>query len=245
MPSIDEKYADVSIELRQVHSWQPKGIIHVGANHGGEVVHYSAIGAAPNLFIEAIPEVYEKCRALVEQYPGNHALNAVCGKRDGDLVVFNVSSNPGAVSSSYLPIGDILRKNRPDITYVSSFEATTTRLDKLVLDTGFRFSEFNLLVMDVQGAELDVLMGSSNVLQSCEFVVSEVSDYELYTGGAVYDEITYFLRDHYFEPIANNFGNTKVGRRVGDVLYKRRSRTHFLLQKISNALGQFRRGDTA
>lgn len=218
MPVIDPEYPDIAIELTGKYGFQPSGIIHVGANRGGESAHYAAIGAAPVLYVEAIPEVCDDLERNVSRFPGHHALQAVCGSETGLPVTFNVASNPLATASSYLPIGDIMARHRPDIHYVRSFTAETITLADLLARHGFQASQFNLLVLDVQGAELDVLKGATRVISNCEFIVSEVSDYELYKGGCTLTDVSAYLDDLGFTPVADNLkGN--VGRRVGDVLY--------------------------
>jgi FkbM family methyltransferase len=60
------------------------------------------------------------------------------------------------------------------------------------------YSENNLsntlLKVDVQGYELQVLRGGSNILSRLKFILLEVSLAELYENGARLDEIWYFLR---------------------------------------------------
>ncbi|NJM28781.1 MAG: FkbM family methyltransferase, partial [Rhizobiales bacterium] len=114
----------------------------------------------------------------------------VAGAEDGKSITFHVSNGDGR-SSSYMDMGR-LKEIRPSIKYVSAFEARTERLDRIVNER-YAGHGFNVLAIDVQGADLDVLNGSETILDRIDAVFVEVSIEPIYVGGCTFLEIYGFL----------------------------------------------------
>ena len=168
----------------------PRGIIHVGANYGQEFGNYRDSTSDLVIYIEPIEEAFLALKDLVEQEPGHKAIKAVCSNKDGEKISFNVASN-GGQSSSILGLGNHSLLY-PEITYIKTEEMETTKLDTLI-SKEFPNEEFNVLVVDTQGADLMVLEGSECLLEELEAVFVEVSEIPLYEGGCTWPEISDFL----------------------------------------------------
>jgi FkbM family methyltransferase len=144
------------------------------------------------------------------------AVKALCSDTSGQKVAFKISSNAG-LSSSMFDLGNHA-KLHPDVSYVGQEEMTTVRLDDL-LAKQFPQSPFNLLVLDVQGAELLVLKGAVETLKSIDAIYAEVSEEPLYEGGCTWREIDSFLG-----PFEFSIKNMSLGRTGwGDALYVKNS----------------------
>lgn len=172
------------------------GIIHIGANDGGEYKDYCKLVSGPITFIEAIPEVAEKCRAKLYSNRKDRCLEAVCGDKNGLEVTFNVASNSGQ-SSSMLDLGKH-SEFHPEIIYTNTFNAKTITLDTLIQNDELA-KIANTLVIDTQGADLLVLKGARKTLESIDCVIVEVSEDAIYKGGATFNQIYDFMRDAGFE----------------------------------------------
>jgi hypothetical protein len=109
-------------------------------------------------------------------------------------------------------------KLHPDVVYVDEQEMTTITLDELVFKQ-FPEAQFNLLVLDVQGAELLVLKGAIEMLKSIHAIYTEVSEEPLYEHGCTWHEIDSFLRPFGFW--MKNMSLSKNG--WGDALYVKNS----------------------
>jgi FkbM family methyltransferase len=168
----------------------PRGVIHVGANTGQEFEAYAATNAETVVYIEPIQAVYAALKNKVEGTKGHFTVKALCSAVAGERLNFNVASNQGE-SSSILELSDHA-KLFPDITYVEREEMITTTVDNIVSS---RFAErrFDLMVIDVQGAELLVLKGAAETLKKIDAVFTEVSERPLYTGSCVWPEVDNFL----------------------------------------------------
>jgi hypothetical protein len=73
------------------------------------------------------------------------------------------------------------------------------RLDSLLERSGIDRAGFQLLNVDVQGAELHVLRGAERTLASVAAVLVEVHVLELYDGAASEREVDEFLTERGFE----------------------------------------------
>ena len=185
------------------------GIIHVGANTGHEFASYAQAGIGTVVYVEPTPAAFGILQSRVVQQDGHHAIQAVCSSAVGQQVTFNVASN-GAESSSLFELGNhgILY---PNIGYTDRLQLTTTTVDRIV-ETRFADKTLNLLVIDVQGAELLVLQGASRTLDKVEAVYCEIADVSLYEGSCTWPEISAFLDGHgfrlkYLAINAHNWGN--------------------------------------
>ena len=174
------------------------GIIHVGANRGQEAAFYKDIPGIACVYIEPIADVFAQLEAAVSCYPGHVAIKALVSDQEGEEAQFNIANNEGE-SSSMLSLGEHSRFF-PHIEFVKKETMLTTTLDKIVSER-FADEEFNLLVIDTQGAELKVLRGASNLLSQIDGIFVEVSHTPLYVGSCTFDDIVTFLRPHGFRPM--------------------------------------------
>jgi FkbM family methyltransferase len=184
-----------ALDLLAPFGFLAKGIIHVGANTGIEFASYRASEADTVIYVEPTPDAFWVLTETVSGTPGHHPVKAVCSARPNEIVTFNVSSNK-AESSSLFELGNhgVLY---PDIVYTERLELTTTTVDEIVA-TQFPGKTLNLLVIDVQGAELLVLKGATQTMDKLEAIYCEVSDIRLYEGSCTWQEINAFLEPHGF-----------------------------------------------
>jgi FkbM family methyltransferase len=143
------------------------------------------------VFIEAIPDVYEKLKVNLSGYENAMAVNACLSDEDGKEVDFNISSNEGQ-SSSFLQFGTH-KTAHPDVTFVDQIKLTTKRLDTLIDELNLNIHEFNFLNMDLQGAELLALRGLGDYLRYFKYAYLEVNEKELYKGCALVEDIDLYM----------------------------------------------------
>lgn len=200
------------------------GIIHVGANNAAEARFYAEYGDVPVAFFEPIPEVYQKALEATQRFPQQKVYHACCAEVDGRKVTFNVSSNRG-MSSSMFGLGRHGELS-PGITYVEQFEIKTSRAET-ILKQDYRLDDFNLAVIDTQGADLLVLQGLGEFLDHLEAIYIEISDRPLYEGGCTFDQIYNYLNERGFNlamlaTTVGDWGNAFFKRR--DPLYVKQTR---------------------
>lgn len=163
--------------------WRPRsGVVHIGAHYCEEQPLYRSLGIpdARVLWIEAQPQLAAKTRAV----------QAVISDVDGEEVDFTITSN--SQSSSMFRLKEHA-EIYPDIVATSTIRLRTTTLDSLYGQLGLPFDFADLVVLDIQGAELRALRGATRVLTNARAVITEVSRRELYEGCALYPEVRGFL----------------------------------------------------
>jgi len=178
---------------------KPNGILHVGANSGQEAKTYHDALVKSVVWIEALPEVYEKLLWNISKFPNQIAVKACVSDTDNQEVTFYESNNE-AQSSSFLELGTH-KKAHPEVHYVKEHKMTTTRLDTLldnseIIDYG---AGLDMLVMDIQGAEMLALKGLGERIKQFNKVYLEVNTMEVYKGCALLPEIEKYLNGYGFQ----------------------------------------------
>ncbi|ELS05588.1 F5/8 type C domain-containing protein [Xenococcus sp. PCC 7305] len=179
--------------LRELRLPLPQGIVHVGANSGrDEIPTYQKLNLKNCAYIEPIPTVFKELTKNLEGISNHYPIQALCADLTGEEVVFNVASNQGR-SSSMFPWGRH-KTLYPQTEYVEQLKIQTITLDEIV-ETKLPDADYDLLVMDTQGSELKVLMGSHRLLkENLTYIFTEVGEDPLYEGGCTFDEVTAFLK---------------------------------------------------
>lgn len=207
-----------AIETRIVFLDRIAGIIHVGANTGQERQLYASKGL-PVLWVEPIPEVYNKLMANLRDYPNQRAIQALLYDKDGAQVSLNIANNGGASSS----IMDLKEHKLlwPEVNYVETIEMTTKTLVSLVREIQLDLMAYNSIVLDTQGSELLILKGAIPLLSRIAYVKTEVPDFEAYLGCPMLPEFTAFMKDQGFRLVSRRaLANSTSSRAYYDVTYQ-------------------------
>ncbi|MEE3715590.1 FkbM family methyltransferase [Tumidithrix elongata RA019] len=204
-------------DLFQKHQISPRGVIHIGAHEGQELVSYSAMGITPILLIEANPNIFEDLQIYAQSFANRDKITCVnCAiSNTNGMANFHITSYDQ--SSSLLPLKQH-REIYPTIEEVAQIEVPLKTLDTLLEELDCNPSLFNILNIDIQGAELLALQGAIKTLACIEAINIEVSYVELYAGGAFVWEIDRFLEQYGFERVATT---SPLHPSWGDALYVR------------------------
>ncbi len=199
---------------------QPGNVVQVGANSGQEIPAFVRYGVAWAIMIEPLDGPYLELVSASAKHPRYVPIQALCSSEAGQTATFWVASNNGQSSSFLRPLRHVTEI--PNVKFGATLEMQTTTVDRVVADVvrdhpAFGGNSFNSLLIDVQGAELKVLMGSAELLQHVDHVIAEVSG-DLYEGGATLDDLQGFLR-----PFGFSLNNVRLDRlNSGDALFVRR-----------------------
>lgn len=179
-------------DLSLKHSFTPTGILHVGAGGLEEAELYSDMGIKTVIWIEALPEEAQRAERAKEY--GQTLYNEVAFAEQDGHAILSVSSNSG-VSSSILPFARHATIY-PDVIVTERRTVRTVRADHFFVN-GLP-QEIDTLVIDVQGAERQVLEGMGNLLNQIKRIWAEVNLKSLYAGGALKPELDQWLFDRGF-----------------------------------------------
>jgi FkbM family methyltransferase len=190
--------------------------VHIGAHLAEERADYEALGFSDVLWVEASAEMYQGMVREFARPTGaktrHIAVHALVSERAGEQRQLRHFSNNGE-SSSIFAATPVFRAAWPTINETGRTETITScTADQIAAAHGFNSTD--LLVADVQGAELLVLKGATKLLATAKAVVVEVSKYPYYEGGALQPEIRDFLRSY-------GFAELRRPPNHGDQLYLR------------------------
>jgi FkbM family methyltransferase len=203
------------------HSYlrQTIGLVHVGANLGQERELYAKYGVQV-LWIEPLPDVFERLRENIKHFPKQTAVNHLVTDRDGAEYLFHIASNDGASSSILEPARH--KTLFPEVEFVSTMMLTSITLDSLLEKLNAPSRSYQTLVLDTQGSELLVLKGAARTLGGLKFILTEAADFESYTGCARVEQLTDYLWSFGFQLIhSDKRTESPEGERYFDLLYRK------------------------
>jgi FkbM family methyltransferase len=181
--------ADVLIVARGA-GLRPETIIDVGAAHG-------------RWSLEA-QKVYPNARYLLVEPLVEYSTDpdSVRARLNGAIQVEAAATREAAVVELHVHedlVGSSLRHEH-DGTEFDGLPRQVRGIPVDMLVSEHRLSAPYLLKIDVQGAELDVLAGASQTLTETELVFVEVSLFQFYKGGPVFNDVTAHMAGLGFVP---------------------------------------------
>ena len=187
------------------------GIIQIGAHHGNE---YETLKKLSDhiLMFEPQKEVYKTLFNNLSSMPNLIIENKALGSSSGTMSMYTEQSNGGQSSSLLVP--QLHCVQYPGIKFNGTEQVEVTTLNDYFLNKLFNY---NLLTLDVQGYELEVLKGSTEILFNVEYILCEVNRAELYQGCPMVEEIDIFLTSYGFKREVTAWD----GYTWGDALYIR------------------------
>lgn len=165
-------------------------ILDVGSYTGEQACEFALQFPLARIFaFEARPQSAEVVRRNVAEFPNITVIEAAVHEFDGQTVFHVVDElNPGASS---LFVG-----SAPE---VQPIQQTAINVRALRLDTWAKragISCFDLVWMDLQGAELLALIGMGEMLSTVKALQLEITYRELYRGQVMWPEVRIFLESH-------------------------------------------------
>lgn len=177
---------------------KPTGILHVGAHLGEEAEAYAEAGAERVLWVEANPDLMGNLSAHVARF-GQFAVQAAVSDKDGAKATLHLCTF--SMASSLLEPKDHLIVY-PGMPYPSSVEVETTTIDTLLTNLYGGCDRFDLLNIDIEGAELLAFAGAERTLPHLKWIYLEVNTREMYAGCAMADEVDAYLGERGFARVA-------------------------------------------
>jgi FkbM family methyltransferase len=169
-----------------------KGVVHIGAHDCEEKEAYAKCGIHYVIWIEGMKFMYEKMRKM----DSNLCLyNEVISEEDCKEVEFIITNN--LQSSSILELEDH-KKYHSWVKEIARYKVKTITMDTFVKENNIDVNRFNMLNIDIQGAELLALKGSKELLKTIDYLYLEVNTSHLYKNCALIGELDEYLKDYGF-----------------------------------------------
>lgn len=176
------------------------GVLHVGAHMGEEVPAYQDAGYKRIHLVEANPEVLPQLSEKFAGIPMIEIIPVAVGESSGtaDFVVHKTIKG-GMESSGMLALdrlGEIVPVFNSDIHH----KVPMVTIDELFVQHGLHRA-VDLLVIDIQGAELQALRGAVMALREVVHVICEVNLISNYKGCPLERDIDAFMDAQGFDKI--------------------------------------------
>jgi len=185
-------------EIVQKYNLNTKGVVQVGAHWAEEHEIYVELGIKNIVYIEPCRNAFN---VLMSKFVNQEEINGVilfnyaCGENEGELDMFISDNNQGQSNSLLRPMLHL--EQHKEIVFTHHESVRVIALDKLSFDK----TKYNLLIMDVQGAEGLVLKGATETLKHIDCIYTEVNRGQTYEGNMEIYEMDAYL---------SNFGFVRV-----------------------------------
>jgi FkbM family methyltransferase len=195
-------------------------ILDVGANVGQFALAAALHFPDAEIFsFEPLPDVFQELRENTRRRPRIRSLNCALGNQNGHIPLHR---------NEYSRLSSALRINA-----ANDHPRYRERKTSIINVEVFRLDEFHqvleikhplLLKMDVQGMEMEVLLGTGDFLNQVDFILCEVALTPLYDNQPLFDEIHAFIQHRGYSLVAPLYLNRGKGGKIieMDVLYARR-----------------------
>jgi len=145
-------------------------------------------------------DAIENVEFLYKEHNIKHHIG-VLSKEDNSVVRFYENNIHPAGNSYYKEIGhSISNELYPENVYT---EKNTHTLSTVVKTQNFLLAD--LIKIDVQGAELDIIMGGLDVINAAKYLIVELQDTQYNKGAPLADTTIQFLENNNWELIASKF----------------------------------------
>jgi FkbM family methyltransferase len=168
MKEIVENYPQIKI----------KGVIHIGAHEGEEYADYKNIGVDKMIWVEANESLIANLSSKFLLDKNIQIINEAVFDEEKETT-FKITNNMQSSSILNLKEHKVLFS---DVLVIEEKKITTKRFDNLIIEKNIKIDDYNFLNVDVQGADLNVILSFGEYLDKIDFVYSEINIIEVYEG---------------------------------------------------------------
>lgn len=197
--------------FKQKYNIDIRGIIQVGSYIAKEYPILKEVCSGDFIFIDANPKIIDTLKSNLDDNCKIFC-NLITDVDDQEFT-FNLMNHEQ--SSSILELDKHLEYHPEYSEIVDQIKIKSIKLDTLIDRNKIKMSNYNCLIMDVQGAELLVLKGFENNLNNIDYIYTELNFESMYKNCCLEKELSEYLKSKNFS-LVESF-NTGFG--WGDGLY--------------------------
>ena len=183
-----------------IEVYSNKAVIHFGANSRQERDLYHNLGKLVN-WIEADPNIYPKLEENIEGFPNQTSMCALIYDTI-EKVEFNLSKQSERSSIFAFTNHHFEDDN---FHHLDTIELQTTRLDTLFQDGSVDLEEYDTLVTDCQGADLNIIKSLGNNISQFSLIVTEVFFEPCYQNIMLAKDFNSYMKQNKFK-LVGEFG---------------------------------------
>jgi FkbM family methyltransferase len=189
-------------------------VLHVGGNEGQEIPVYDFLKIKKVIWVEGWPPFADRLAEKIHNKENHKLIQSMISDNSNELVDFHIASNGG--SSTTLKVTEIWKKNFSTITMNQRIhKIKCERLDHILANNNFD-EDIDLMVMDIEGAELKALISLGDYIERVKNALIEVSFRKNFVDGPLLVDIDKFMIHHQFIRVY-----IKMGTVSGDALYSK------------------------
>ena len=173
------------IELIKKYNMKIKGVIQIGSHHGQENKLYNLTNIKNRIFFEPLNSNFSVLEKNIE--PKHTLVKKALGNENKKVSMYVEKQNSGQSSSILKP--KLHLTQYPNIVFDNTEIVDMIRLDSFEED----LNNYNFIVIDVQGYELEVFKGAEKTLENIDYIISEINRDELYENCARIEQLIEFL----------------------------------------------------
>ncbi len=179
------------------------GVIHVGAHIGQEYEIYRNISTVKNIvFFEPNKKAFDILKEKTKDDPDVFCINKALGPYSCEAFLNLSTGNEGNSNSLLEP--DLHKTQYKEVIFEGKEKVKVEPLDKF--EPG---KQLNFLNIDVQGAELTVLLGATHALSNnVRYVLTEFNTDNLYKNCAKIEDLDYFLGKYGFKRVETEYAHS-------------------------------------
>jgi len=180
--------------LKEYSNWfSIENMIDIGANFGYHSLYFSRIAKGTVYSFEPHPEIYTLLSKNVELNNTNTNTNT------NNLTIFNCALGNKDDNVYMSPLEKIKEQNMGDIHINKTVNNDDITIECKCLDS-FKFSNIDVIKIDVQGYELMVIEGAINILEIQKpLIIIEFEQHQLNNTDTKSEEIASFLKEIGYE----------------------------------------------
>jgi len=173
-----------------------KSCIHIGIADWCEIATEHGKKYNKCIGIEAIPSSYrnacDRAKNWNEKYNTDFKVfNYLVTNQDNKEYQFNISNNGGHSSSIY-PM-KLHKEIWKEVKEIRTEKMLSTRMTTIVENNNINLLDYQILIIDTQGSELEVLKSFDGKIKHFEMIEVEISLIELYDGQVLFEELNQYL----------------------------------------------------
>ena len=161
------------------------GILHLGAHRGSEAEVYNWFNKKV-IWVEGYPQIYENLKQNINNYYQQESILALLGDKN-EIVKFYVSNKDSSCSSIFDFSNEVKNKklwSNLDLKMLKTTSLEMKKLDDVLSQNNINPKDYNHWIVDLQGAELQTLMGAKESIKYCKSIYIEISKKQYYDGSS-------------------------------------------------------------
>jgi FkbM family methyltransferase len=185
---------DRFLDMKKMITTDSPIIVDGGAHTGSVIDLFLKQYASPIIYaFEPVPELGFQLEKKYSSFANVKVYQKAIGEKSGNIE-FNVLNN--LVSSSILKPSEVKKHYHGEkINIKEVVNVSIIRLDEALKEV----KEIDILKLDLQGYELEALVGCGDKLSDVKVITTEVEFISLYENQPLFSDIDIFLRRHEFQ----------------------------------------------